>query len=578
MCHKQTKKPSKMLALIAALIVRSYDRSWLPTSVEMLAASEGVSHERLSRIKARILSPLEALVDKASRRGRPQASPAKSDRVLVLEALLAIAASLLVLLPIRNRSVQNRLVSACERLKCEHGLSAKDFCDYLGLKHRTFRSWRNRPAAPEKPKPQAPAPGKRKKADRGEGRFDLGLLLPGVQAMADTTDMTLLGIPLKFIATQDPGNRFRRLFEGFEVFTQETAREVVDVIGKSLTPGMQLITDQGTPYLAGLARQAYEELELDHAPQKEGTPTAKATLERAFGIVKQALKPLLELTNRLADKIPELKKPELACPLGQLLVALFLRVYIAAAKPAAHPLENASPFELELIALEQRDQARQEEKSKRLFLEQIHDAYAMEGSKQKFVRAHRHHALEDLKEAERRLRDRACRCQTRACDRYFAGILRNVAEENRARRARIRQEQLSRSKQKAEIREIINNRNHLEENPQLMLSEAFDMLAVQWLPEQSCLYARGHGLGSGMIKRALILLTQKNPWLLQDQVGAVWTDWKNLHDDLNPRQIQAMEKIVFDVLKDFVLVPSMDDSINVILKGNLPYNKHSPPS
>jgi hypothetical protein len=67
----------------------------------------------------------------------------------------------------------------------------------------------------------------------------------------------------------------------------------------------------------------------------------------------------------------------------------------------------------------------------------VHADYHFEQyvSRHAFVRVHRRHALEDIKAAERILRGRACRSGVRRCDLYFAGILRRVAEQGRARRA-----------------------------------------------------------------------------------------------------------------------------------------------
>ena len=58
----------------------------------------------------------------------------------------------------------------------------------------------------------------------------------------------------------------------------------------------------------------------------------------------------------------------------------------------------------------------------RLFLEAVHDEYAMPGSREAFVRVFRRYPLDDLRDAERRFRSYACRCRTRVCDRYFAEI------------------------------------------------------------------------------------------------------------------------------------------------------------
>jgi hypothetical protein len=46
----------------------------------------------------------------------------------------------------------------------------------------------------------------------------------------------------------------------------------------------------------------------------------------------------------------------------------------------------------------------------------------------------RSYPLEDLKDAERRFRVHACRCEVRVCDRYLAAVARDVYDRNRARR------------------------------------------------------------------------------------------------------------------------------------------------
>ena len=40
-------------------------------------------------------------------------------------------------------------------------------------------------------------------------------------------------------------------------------------------PGSQVLTDQGTPYMAAATRDALDALGAEHAPQKEGDPCGK---------------------------------------------------------------------------------------------------------------------------------------------------------------------------------------------------------------------------------------------------------------------------------------------------------------
>lgn len=562
-----------MIALICALIVSNYNRSWLSAPVSELLRTEDPSSERLSRLKARLLGPMEALVEGATRRGRPLAEPTVTERVEVLEALLGVTASLIQHVPLYQRNFQEMLVSAFCRLKKSHSITVRSFCRMLGLNERTFRSWRSRPPAPVKEE-QMPTVAGKKRRDRGKrGKFDLFRLLPGIQIMADTTNITVLGIPLKLIALQDPGNRKSKIFDGLGVYARERAREVVDLITKTLSkvPGTQFITDQGKPYLAELARECYENLELDHAPQRESTPTDRATLERAFGTVKDTLRPLTELTNRLADHIPVLGDTQLARSVGELLVMVFLRTYLIAARDSSHPLEKTDAHQLTLIAEAQRESARKEEYSRRLLLSRIHDEYAMEGSREKFIKAHRYHALEDIQEADRIIRPKACRCQTRVCDRYFAGILRDVAETGRTRRRRVRNEKLQRAREEEERKEEKNKREFLITHPELSFTRGLDLLSCQWSARREKLVADGVGLGRVMVREAVELFARQNPWTFQDDIQALWRSWRENHHNLDGQMVKSIEKLVFEILgekrgTDQVL--SMNDGIETFLRKN----------
>ena len=561
-----------MIALTCALIVSSYNRRWLSVPVSELLRAEDPSSERLSRLKARLLGPMEVLVEGAVRRGRPPAEPTSTEKVEVLEALLRVTASLIQHVPLYQRNFQERLISAFCRLAKSHSITVRSFCRMLGLKERTFRSWRSRPPAPVKEEQMPTVAGKKKRSRGGTGRFDIFRLLPGIQIMADTTDIKVLGVPLKLIALQDPGNRKSKIFEGLGVHARERAREVVEVITKTLSkvPGTQLITDQGKPYLAELARESYENLELDHAPQRESTPTDRATLERAFGTLKDTLSPLTELTNRLADHLPLLADIQLARRVGELLVTVFLRTYLIAARDARHPLENTDAHQLTLIAEAQRESARKEEYSRRLLLSQIYDEYAMEGSREKFIKAHRYHALEDIQETERIIRTKACRCRTRACDRYFAGVLRNVAEAGRTRRRRVRNEKLQRARMKTQREEEKNKREFLFTHPELSFTRGLDLLSCQWSVHQGKLIADGAGLGRVRIREAVELLARQNPWTFQDDIHSLWRSWRENHRNFDGQGMKSIEKLVGETVREQRKtdhVPSMNDGMSAIIKG-----------
>ena len=211
---------------------------------------------------------------------------------------------------------------------------------------------------------------------------------------------------------QDLGDRERCLFDAFAIDERESADLIKHVVADAAAglQGIQFITDQGTPYLAEAAQQAYDAIGVEHAPQRERMPTEKATVERGFGTIKNALAPVLDVLNRVAGAVPALSQPVLARQVATLLVATVLRVCAAGRRHLNHPLDGHDPDVLRTIVGEQRANARAEDRSVRLFLEAVHAEYAMPGSSEAFVRVFRRYPLDDLRDAERRFRAYSCRC------------------------------------------------------------------------------------------------------------------------------------------------------------------------
>jgi len=539
-----------MLASISARIVASYNPKWLAAPVTQLVKPEGISLERLSRLKARLFESLEDLVKRATRRGRPATSSQPVDESNVLKALLAVVPP--AVWTYLRKDQRDALVQAQARLTREHGLSAERFCELLGICPRTFRSWKTTAAVPVPPAPVPEEPAPTRPEHKNAGRFDLEVTAPGIQTMADTTKWELFGVPLSVVAAQDPGDRKQKLWEAFAVDTEENAAMVIDVLTEALSdkPGAQCVIDQGTPYMAELTKAALEKLEVEHAPQKEGTPTDKATKERAFGIVKNALKPLADLTGLIAEKLPQLRRPELAKALGKLLLVTFLRVYEAAPRTGGHPLQGERPEILRAIVEEQREDARAESRSKRLTLTAIHQSYDFLGSVPKFIRTHCTHALEDIQEAERRFRVRLQKIESLLPikDRrsYFAAILRDVAEQGRARRARIRNDKLAYARQEKELaegREIAQDRERRRrEHPEEHLEEGLDFLACHWCPKTQTLLFAGKGFGPRFIREALDSMQQQNAHTVIDRAEARWNTWAAKHAADAP-MINSMRKV-----------------------------------
>jgi len=536
-CHTQPATPSPLLALIAASIVQSFDRSWLSRPVARLAEDLGERPERVSRLKTRLLSPFQALVDRCLRRGRPpRLAPCDTQaRVTALEALLSVAAQVIGELPIRARAIQDRLVAASDRLANDHGISRSRFARALGIPHRTLRYWAARSRKPSPKKEDSGAatePGdnnKRKPSPPKSGRsFSVETTLPGLQEIGDTTNWNLFGVPLKVVAFQDPGNRGRRLWDGFAVDDKENHDVIAGVLEAVVgdKPGVQVLTDQGTPYLAQATTDALDAMEVLHAPQKEGDPTGKATVERSFRTVKGALEPIAAWTKTLAKRLPALQRADFAKMVGQVLISVFLRGYrTGASSRIACRSGTDDPVALEAIAHEQRERARAEDRSVKLTLQRIHDAYDFPGSRDKFVRAHRIYPVEDILEAERAMGINACRCHAKACDRYFAAVLRRVSDKNRARRRAQRRERTERSERSRHQRQRQARRQAHQQDPEAWIADALRLVEAHYRPAHGHLAFQGKGAGRGELVAALRHLAETSPSTAIDRAQVGWQRW-----------------------------------------------------
>jgi hypothetical protein len=567
-CRRTAPKPSPLCAAVCLSVAAAYDPRWLSAPIKSRLPA-GLFPQRLSRLKAAVLPAFEAELSRASRRGRPPAPDGQTEaRLAQAEALLEVAASVIRELGVRGRSLGDRLVEAAQRLQRDQGIPLKDFARKLGIACRTLRYWarRARPApeaaqgAPPEPpshtsaqSPQAdgtrdPAPAKettpQKQGSRNEGRFSLEVCLPGLQAMADTTDIQAFGFNLKLVGSQDTGNRHRRLLESFRVAEAEHAQLIIDVVSQVFAEpaGTQLIVDQGTPYMAELTKKALEKMEVEHCPQKEATATEKAPLERAWRTIKEGLAPLLSLTDRIAKAVPGLRNSALARAATELLVGTYLRVYAAARAPLPHPLEARDPVALVRVVEDAKERARAESRSRKLLLQEIHDRYALEGSRARFVKAHRRAALEDIQAAERRLRDRACRCQVRCCDRYFAAILSRLSEEGGKRRARDRRQLREAEARAAEERSLHAHNRELQADPGRRLHEGLSMLAVQW--KDGLLLFEGKGLGRAFVEQAVVESFHRGPLVWEDEVRAAWTRWAARQRQAPPRALVAIQALL----------------------------------
>jgi transposase InsO family protein len=512
--HNCPQKPSPLVALVCLAVVSRHRRDWLAVDLRSAAADCGVGPQRLSRLCSRAIAPFEAAVARLCRIGRPPVDhdmqQAKVQNTL-LSALLDTATSLLSQRPVRSPLARALVVGAWLRLHTEHpSLTQKRFCAALSVPERTFRNWLGREPSnqPAVPKTSAPKPDKPPKRPVRRGRFSFAVTVPDTQLAADTTDLCAFGVPLKLMAAQDVGGRDIDLFDAVIVDDHESAELVARLLAEALAgqPGQQVLTDQGTPYMAQAARDALDELAADHAPQREGDPLGKATIERAFGTLKQIARPLLSVTNTLADTVASLRNVRLAKALTTVLLTALLKAYQAGARAsrrAAEARTNLDEQTLARVAHNSRQRAHAEQRSARLLLTHLHMAYQFDTPVRTFIRIFRRFPLPVLRQAERAFGAQAHRGDIRHRTAYFAAIVRRLHDEHRRQRAREQRDRTTLDELKRREQAHQDQLRRWEQRPEVHLQTAIQALLDQVHPLTGELLFGGVGLGRLWLRQSL---------------------------------------------------------------------------
>jgi transposase InsO family protein len=517
--HDSIPKPSLLLALICLALLQRLRPQWAAVSVRQAARDAQHNPERISRLASRAQGLFEITLATLTRFGRPpKASTHEAERtalnVALKTELLAVASAILARVSLRRPAVRALVVGAYLRLRQAHpALTQKAFCQALAIPERTVRYWLKQPPAPAsqldlQPQPPQPIP---KRLPR-RGRFAFNLTLPDTQQAADTTDLCAFGVPLKLIASQDIGGRDQDLFDSIIIDDHESSDLVVHVLSAAL-PGAQAIVDQGTPYMAQQTRAALDALGIEHAPQREGEPTDKATIERAFRTIKDFARPLLDLTNRVAKAVPTLRNSELAKAISTVILTALLRTYQAGARAtrrAEAQRTGVSVEQLSQAAQQSRRQARAHDTSIRQLLAHIHAAYQIDVPLDAFLRTHRRFPLEVLLKAEREFGRQAPRGDIQKRASYFAAIVRACNDAYWQRQAR-----LAAAREQTRARDddlLASQKRHAlwRDKPELWLRAALQTIAAFWDHQRRVLICGGVGAGTAWLRDALAQLVARH--------------------------------------------------------------------
>ena len=515
--HSSAASPSSLFVVVAVALIHRVRPHWLAVGVTDAAKAESLNPERVSRLATRVAGLWQTILDTHSHQGRPTRKPDPGDEVGLLRALLSMTTTLLGQVNLGQPALRALVVGAWLRLRAETPQpSQEQFCETLALSTRTLRSWlqnaprndlaRQIPVPPALPSStRSPAPKPRKPRRR---RFGFDLVIADTQIGADTTDLSVLDVPLKLVAAQDIGGRDNALFDALIIDDHENADHVIKVLATAIDgrDGMQIITDQGTPYMAKATRDALDQLGVEHAPQREGNPTGKATVERGFGILKTIAAPLLTLSDRAARVVPALRDPELAKGLGHLVIASLLRAYQAGSRAARSAVEQRNGLDeaaLRRIAEQARQDARADNDSRRLLLGHLHEIYSFELPLAKFLREYCRYPLSVLQAAEKHLRAQLHRPDIRTLTRYFGAIVRNEMDAHRASKAR--RDRFEQRAQAACAEDAIHKSAQLARSadPVTWLREALGAMVCQWQPREQQLLFGGVGAALGWIQNAL---------------------------------------------------------------------------
>lgn len=527
--HGPTPKPSALLAVVCLAIVHRLYPEWTAISLADAGREVGVRPERLSRLATRCIGAFESVLASLTRIGRPSVDRAgtwQASESALLDALLEVASAILHQVSFRRAAFRDIVVGSFERLVVQHAsLTLKRFAAFLGIPERTLRDWRNRstrkPAPlPSSERPPDPLPAPRSSSTISKGRsrtrrprFGMDVTLPDTQYAGDTTDLAVCGVPLKMMAAQDIGGRDLDLLDDVIIDTRESSEQISRLLQGVLSSegGEQVHTDQGTPFMAGATRAAIEELNAEHAPQVEGDPCGKATIERAFRTVKDIARPLFELTNRLAATFPALANPELAKLTADLIVRFLLRAYQAGARAAWRSRDARGNLDLDQLARaaqESRELARVTDESARLLLTRVHETLDIPGRVADFIRHFRYFPIAVLQRAESAFAAQAHRSDIGNRYAYFASLAHNFHDEHKqieaGRRAR-EKDALKRHQDAVAHAAIVERRRS---DPASWFFEGLQYVACHWIPQLGQLLFDGIGAGTGHMRAAFLRLVE----------------------------------------------------------------------
>jgi hypothetical protein len=358
-------------------------------------------------------------------------------------------------------------------------------------------------------------------------------------------------VDLKLIAAQDVGGRDVDLFDDILIDKTECADHVAEVAINTLkdSPGAQLLTDQGTPYMAEKAREVYEQLQAEHAPQKEADPQGKATVERAFLTAKTILAPFFALTNNIAASVPAFADSKFSIAVTTLMMTMMLRAYQSGARAARRACEVRGDIDIQQLtraAQQHRERARADDTSARHILSRVHTTLNIDGTLlTKFIRSFRHYPVPVLRAAETSFATQAHRSDIKNRTAYFARLCLICRDQFHQQQALQHQRDEALRRVQAQCHSDQAQRAAWMADPASWLRDAFEVLATQWQPDSSTLLFGGAGVTVWIHSAVDRLVELYGPQSATDMsLGVLHCFAVVVHDDIGDAGVEAIAAIL----------------------------------
>ena len=232
-----------------------------------------------------------------------------------------------------------------------------------------------------------------------------------------------------------------------------------------------------------------------------------------------------------------------------MLITALLKAYQAGAKAQRRAHEERQGLDREDlldIAKEHRERSRAEDRSRRLLLESIHNAYDIKRTRTRFVRSLRRFPLEVLQRAESAFRSQVHRDDIRDRASYFYAIVRNIHDDYRTEQARRRANRELQQRLQAQQDEHTARLKQRHESPDAWLREAIEALAAQWQPYSKTLLFGGIGIGrSWLIDAVGRLCEQHGPAATRDIADGVFRAFStHFADRIGPDGLVALRALL----------------------------------